>query len=295
MRKSTLLPAVLAGILLVAFGCGPEAEMGGMLTRNGLAPGRSSSMEIGTDTIDPKRQKSTDIDAKTDASPESGVPAGSAAAVSTDYLMGKFNPAKHPDFIPVGQPYANKPGMILHRETFSAFKKMWAAAKKEGVTLIIISSTRSFDQQKSIWEGKWSRFAAEQPEKETRARKILEYSAMPGASRHHWGSDIDLNDLNNPSFETGGRFNNVYDWLRKHAHEYGFCQPYTAKNDQRPNGYNEEKWHWSYLPVAAPLLRQYNQLVRDDMFKGFSGAETAKQLHIVDHYVLGINQDCKSN
>jgi len=290
-----LLPAVLAGILLVAFGCGPEAEMGGMLTRNGLAPGRSSSMEIGADTIDPKRQKSADIDAKTDISAESGVPAGSAAAVSTDYLMGKFNPARHPDFVPVGQPYTNKTGMILHRETFSAFKKMWAAAKKEGVTLIIISSTRSFEQQKSIWEGKWSRFAAEQPEKETRARKILEYSAMPGASRHHWGSDIDLNDLNNPSFETGGRFNNVYDWLRKHAHEYGFCQPYTAKNDRRPNGYNEEKWHWSYLPVAAPLLRQYNQSVRDDMFKGFSGAETAKQLHIVDHYVLGINQDCKSN
>lgn len=295
MKKYILFLAVLPGLLFTAAGCGPEAETGALFARSGLAADRETQQGMQTDTTDPKRTKALE-DVLADDLTKSGVPpSGTTPVVNLDHLMGKFNPARHPDFVPVGKPYTNKTGMILHRETFAAFKKMWAAAKKEGVTLNIISSTRSFDQQKNIWEGKWTRFATEQPAADDRARKILEYSAMPGASRHHWGTDIDLNDLNNPSFETGGRFVNVYAWLRLHAHEYGFCQPYTAKNDQRPHGYKEEKWHWSYLPVAAPLLRQYSQSVRNDMFLGFSGAETAKKLNIVDHYVLGINQDCKPN
>ena len=289
MRLFYLFQVAAVGMFFPIAGCGPDAETGALFARSGLAHDRG----MNADTTDPKKDKVLDREILVEEAPEAGAPARPDDGADMDYLMGKFDPARHPDFVPVGKPYTGKPGMTLRRETFAAFKKMWAAAKKDGVTLTIISSTRSFEQQKNIWEGKWTRFAAEHPQAAGRARKILEYSAMPGASRHHWGTDIDLNDLNNPSFETGGRYAKVYVWLQEHAHEYGFCQPYTAKNDQRPNGYNEEKWHWSYLPVAMPLLRQYSQLVRDEMLLGFSGAETAKPLQIVDHYVLGINQGCK--
>ena len=122
-------------------------------------------------------------------------------ALDKDYLMGKFDPSKHPDFVAVKAPYTDRPGMILHRETFEAFKEMWKAAKKEGVELNIKSSTRNFQQQKAIWDSKWKKYAREKPDARARALKILEYSAMPGASRHHWGTDIDLNDLNNTSME----------------------------------------------------------------------------------------------
>ncbi|MCK6695166.1 MAG: M15 family metallopeptidase [Thermoanaerobaculia bacterium] len=291
MRLFYLFQVAVLGLLLAVAGCGPEAETGALFARSGLAHEGGGGMT--TDTTDPRKDKMTDREIMAVEAPESGAPDQPDKEVDLNYLMGKFDPARHPDFVPVGKPYTHKPGMMLRRETFAAFKKMWAAAKKDGVTLTIISSTRSFEQQKNIWEGKWSRFAAEHPQADARARKILEYSAMPGASRHHWGTDIDLNDLNNPSFEPGGRHVNVYAWLKVHAYEFGFCQPYTAKGDQRPHGYNEEKWHWSYLPLAMPLLRQYSEAVRDEMLRGFSGAETAKPLHMVDHYALGINQDCK--
>lgn len=290
-RFFILFPIALLGILFACQGCGPEAETGALFASSG--PTHEGSRNMTTDTTDPKKNKALDREILTAEAPESGAPEQPDEEIDLNYLMGKFDPARRPDFVPVGKPYTNKPGMTLRRETFTAFKKMWAAAKKDGVTLTMISSTRSFEQQKKIWEGKWSRFATEQPRADDRARKILEYSAMPGASRHHWGTDIDLNDLNNPSFEPGGRHVKVYTWLQQHAHEYGFCQPYTAKDEHRPNGYNEEKWHWSYLPLAMPLLRQYGEAVRDEMLLGFSGAEIAKALHIVDHYVLGINQDCK--
>ena len=210
--------------------------------------------------------------------------------VSADYLLGKFEPAGHPDFASVGKPYSDKPGMMLRREAFEAFKKMFKAAEKEGVVLKIISSTRNFDRQKEIWEGKWTRFAKDAPVAKDRALKILEYSSMPGSSRHHWGTDVDLNDLNNPSFEKGGKHEKVYAWLSVHAHEYGFCQPYTAG---RPSGYHEEKWHWTYTPLSKPLLEQYKNTLSDADIKGFKGAETAVEIDIVKNYVLGINAACK--
>ena len=211
-------------------------------------------------------------------------------ALDKDYLMGKFDPSKHPDFVPVKAPYTDRPGMILHRETFEAFKEMWKAAKKEGVELNIKSSTRNFQQQKAIWDSKWKKYAREKPDARARALKILEYSAMPGASRHHWGTDIDLNDLNNTSMESGGKYRKVYDWLAAHAHEYGFCQPYTAG---RPAGYKEEKWHWSYIPLSQGYTERFRELITDEDFSGFSGASSAVDIKVVKNYVLGINEKCR--
>ena len=212
-----------------------------------------------------------------------------AARVSKEYLLGKFNAAEHPDFVSVGKPYSDRTGMMLRKEAFEDFKKMYESAQKSGISLKIISSTRNFEQQKAIWEGKWGRFAKEAPEPKTRALKILEYSSMPGSSRHHWGTDIDLNDLNNPAFEKGGKHEKVYEWLVAHAHEFGFCQPYTAG---RPHGYHEEKWHWSYTPLSKPFLTQYKTSVQDADIQGFLGSNLAGEIGAVRHYVLGINQNC---
>lgn len=211
------------------------------------------------------------------------------AVVDKAYLLGKFVPAKHPAFVSVGKPFTDKPGMMLRKEAFDAFKKMFESAQKADISLKIISSTRSFDQQKGIWEGKWGRFAKDAPEPKDRALKILEYSSMPGSSRHHWGTDIDLNDLNNSAFETGGKHEKVYQWLAEHAHEFGYCQPYTAG---RPYGYHEEKWHWSYTPLSSPFLTQYKRLVLDTDIQGFMGATLAPEIGAVQHYVLGINRMC---
>lgn len=210
-----------------------------------------------------------------------------------DYLMGKYDPSRHSDFVKVGKPYTDKEGMLLRKEANAAFIKMYQAARRDGLTLKIISSTRNFYRQKEIWEGKWTRFAAETPDPKARARRILEYSSMPGASRHHWGTDIDLNDLENNSFEAGGPHEKAYQWLSKNAHRFGFGQPYTPKGPERPEGYNEEKWHWSYLPLSKPLLQQFKNLITDEQITGFQGADMATEIGIVQNYVLGISETCK--
>jgi LAS superfamily LD-carboxypeptidase LdcB len=219
---------------------------------------------------------------------------------SMEYLMGKFDPAKHPEFVKVEKQHADEEGYFLRKDTYENFKKMWAAAQADGINLTIISATRNFDRQKQIWEAKWTgqrkiengtNATLKYPDPKTRALKILEYSSMPGTSRHHWGTDIDLNDLDNFTFEQG-QGKRVYDWLVAHAHEYGFCQPYTIKGNERPNGYNEEKWHWSYIPVAKVLTDLAARRLRDDMINGFLGAETSTEISVVENYVLGINKSC---
>jgi LAS superfamily LD-carboxypeptidase LdcB len=112
---------------------------------------------------------------------------------------------------------------------------------------------------------------------------------MPGTSRHHWGTDIDLNSLENSYFEVGEGLK-VYQWLLQHAHEFGFCQPYTSKATGR-TGYEEEKWHWSYTPLSVPLLQQYMNTITLEDISGFQGSETAAQLDVINTYVAGVH--CK--
>lgn len=215
------------------------------------------------------------------------------------YLMGKFDPAKHPEFVKITPPYADNNERYLRKDTYQAFIKMYEAAQKDGIKLTIISATRNFEAQKGIWEAKWTgaRLVEDEdisqtiPDPRQRALKILEYSSMPGSSRHHWGTDIDLNNLSDSHFQSG-EGKKVYTWLRANAAQYGFCQPYSPKGADRPAGYNEEKWHWSYLPISKKLTALAAQKLKDDMIAGFKGAETAKSIGIVDKYVLGINEEC---
>lgn len=223
------------------------------------------------------------------------------AIPSYAYLTGKFDPSDHPDFVKVAAKYTDGDPYLLHRDTYAAFEKMHAAALANGVKLEIVSATRNFARQKQIWEAKWrgerlleGKEKADEvyPDPADRALAILRYSSMPGTSRHHWGTDIDLNALTNEYFDAGtGK--KIHDWLTNHATEFGFCQPYTPKGVARPTGYYEERWHWSYLPIATQLTDYAVTQLKDEDISGFEGAEAAPKIEVVKKYVLGINADCK--
>ncbi|MCG3164267.1 MAG: hypothetical protein POELPBGB_00021 [Bacteroidia bacterium] len=219
---------------------------------------------------------------------------------SAEYLLGKFNQKTDTSFALIPIKYSSKEGMYLRKETIAAFVKMYDAAKKEGVSLKIISATRNFNEQKSIWEAKWNgsrlvngkNLAQTIKDPVERAKTILRYSSMPGTSRHHWGTDMDLNSLENAYFTTvEGK--KTYEWLKKNAATFGFCQPYSVKNEMRPNGYEEEKWHWSYMPLSSVLLKQYSEKIKPESITGFTGSETSTKLNIIEHYVKGINPECR--
>ena len=229
-----------------------------------------------------------------------GQPSGTemliADTTSVAYLMGKFIPSQHPEFHKIDKLYSTRENAFLRKEAYVAFKAMAAEAAKSGITLRILSATRNFQDQKKIWERKWiASKRKEQREKRKlsdleRAEQILKFSSMPGSSRHHWGSDIDLNSLDNGYFAQGeGKL--IYQWLQSNAWRFGYCQPYTSRQNGR-TGYEEEKWHWSYRPLADGLTLAAKNKLKDELFRDFSGAELAPQIQMLRRYVLGVSANC---
>ena len=205
---------------------------------------------------------------------------------SKEELLGKIDPAKNDQFTIIPSKYCMRSGMYLRNEVLIAFEELHKNAVDEGINLVVISATRSFDHQKSIWERKWGRTKYMGWQDFDKAQDILKYSSMPGTSRHHWGTDLDFNSLENSYFETeeGAK---VYDFLERCGGELGFVQVYTSKEEGR-TGYEEEKWHWSYMPVSSVLLDSYNDLISSEDIKGFEGSSSADSIKIIDHFVNGI-------
>lgn len=230
---------------------------------------------------------------------------GSYCGMEADsYLTGRFEPERVKCFVDIstlGVPVSGA-RQYLRREAAEALAAMLRDFKKShpGVELRVRSSTRTWEHQKSIWEGKWhGRVRVEGvrldewiPDPAERAAKILEFSSMPGTSRHHWGTDFDLQELDNSYYESG-RGAVLYRWLSTNARSYGFCQPYT---EGRREGYMEEKWHWSYAPLARTYLADWLRLYKKDpgrMAKesGFAGSDVC--LHRAPVYVESVNPSCR--
>lgn len=155
----------------------------------------------------------------------------------------------------------------MHRDAARALNLMQVAAKKEGINIKVVSAFRSFQRQKEIFESKFNRFTAEGESPDQAVNRIIEYSTIPGTSRHHWGTDLDLIDGGVPApdsvleaehFYGNGVFCPLRQWLEAHAAEYGFYEVYTNHPDRK--GFAHEPWHYSYAPVSIPMLKAFAKL-----------------------------------
>lgn len=196
-----------------------------------------------------------------------------------------------------------KPKRRLRTEALVKFREMAAQLCRDtGLSISLFSDNRTAAEQRSIWAGKRASagaMAAERgctlaPSGAARERSIatciLKYNSMPGSSRHHWGSDVDINSAEN-SYWNGATGKKIKTWLDANAEKYGFCQPYAGKAaGLRKAGYNDEAWHWSYMPFAADMLTEYVARVSDkDIVAALGGA--ASGLKEADVAALRIRQD----
>lgn len=211
--------------------------------------------------------------------------------ITKDFLIGKVKRNNNPLFEKVIPEHTER-NIYLLAPVYEAYIKMYNAAKNDGVKLIITSGHRTYVEQVCEWELRWNNPQTEDTFETTvdKAKYLLQYRSMPGTSRHHWGTDIDLNSFRLSYFETQ-EGKKVYSWLQENAHLYGFYQPYTVRDETRPVGYNEEKWHWSYRPIAQIMLERYLVLIDKDDIKGFKGEKAVSHLDIIEQWVCGISSD----
>jgi len=160
----------------------------------------------------------------------------------------------------------------LHPAAADALQGLAAEAAAYDIDLMAASGFRDFERQLGIWNGK---FRGERTlldrdsrpldvrtmDEEAIVRAILEWSALPGASRHHWGSEVDVYDraalppgqrprLVSAEYVRGGPFARLVGFLADTAPRYGFFLPY----DSERGGVKPEPWHLSFAPLAGAAL-----------------------------------------
>lgn len=118
-----------------------------------------------------------------------------------------------------------------------------------------------------------------------REREILQTSSAPGISRHHWGTEFDIFSLRPSAWTTDGLFHEEYGWLTDHALNFGFFQPYHGPAPDRPHTYIEERWHWSYYPIATALtnyIRHNRDTVHTELVDQWASLAERHRSHDVD-------------
>lgn len=168
----------------------------------------------------------------------------------------------------------------LHRLAVPAFIRLKSLAAEAGFDLSIASAYRDYHRQQSIWNAKLSGhrpvldssgrpLALDQLTPWQRVEAVLRWSALPGASRHHWGTDIDVYDkaavaddyvvqLTEREVTGAGPFTAMHDWLDTlfiEQPELGFFRPYEKDR----GGIAPERWHLSFAPVSGMLQRQLSK------------------------------------
>ncbi len=201
----------------------------------------------------------------------------------------------------------------LQAEAATAFAGLQQSARRQGFNLQPASSFRDFERQRLIWNGK---FRAERPlldsnsrpldarkmTVEARCHAILHWSALPGASRHHWGTDLDIFDpdalpagktlqLEPGEYLTGGYFADLTAWLGRHMADYDFYRPYEVYR----GGVAPEPWHLSYRPLAQLAMEQ---LTPDLILASWTEQDVAGEEWLIPHlpdlfsqYILNVEKE----
>ena len=193
-------------------------------------------------------------------------------------------------------------GARMHLDAGRAMARLCADAEVEaGVEVAVASAFRDCARQTAIWNAK---VAGRAPLLDDRGRTldasrmpawervlaILRFSALPGASRHHWGSDVDVYDrralsagepLRLTVAECQERFGALHAWLDERivaGRAHGFFRPY----DQDRGGVAIEPWHLSWRPLADACSRQ----MESEALRGFIAGheELALREVVLEHW-----------
>lgn len=200
----------------------------------------------------------------------------------------------------------------IHRDMVNAYKKMQAAAAKEqNIDLHIASGWRGFERQLQIWNNKFLAITdvksingeiinISQFSDHDKIKTILTFSALPGGSRHHWGTDIDVyapNLLSNDDtlqlepweYSDVGPFAVLTKWLKQNSERFGFYFPYDCYR----GGIAHEPWHLSYAPLADKFQRQFSVELLENAIKNSSIEGKSAILNhlneIYQNFIININ------
>jgi len=162
----------------------------------------------------------------------------------------------------------------MQEEVYEAYERMRQAAAKEGIEIKVVSAHRSYHRQREIWNAKYKTLTLQGLPAKDAIQEIITYSTLPGTSRHHWGTDIDIIDNANPQsgdvlladkFYCDGPSSALRSWMNRNAADYGFLEVYTDHPNRK--GFAHEPWHYTYHSLSKAYLEVLTNQVISEIAK----------------------------
>lgn len=200
---------------------------------------------------------------------------------------------------PLPCPFSNN--HFLQADALKAFQGLQKSAVKNSFNLQPASSFRDFQRQQLIWNAKFNGERKVHDDHGTalnltalseweKAQAILRWSAMPGASRHHWGTEIDVFDpdllpqdqslqLEPWEYDQGGYFYELSEFLTENLPHFDFALPFVNLAEDKQIGC--EPWHISYLPIAEQAKQQFTP---DILVKAWENEDIAGKSALIQHF-----------
>ena len=165
-------------------------------------------------------------------------------------LSSSFEPT---DLVSVKDGYYVQDGKsyLLSQRALTAFIEMSDAAKKDGVSIKIISAYRTYTYQENLY----NKYTANNGK-----AAADRFSARPGHSEHETGLAIDINDVAQ-AFEN----TEAFQWLSENSYKYGYILRYP-KGKEDTTGYMYEPWHYRYLGADLATKVHNSNLTYDEYY-----------------------------
>lgn len=145
----------------------------------------------------------------------------------------------------------------LRKDARVAFEKLAADAKEAGYSIYAMSTYRSYDYQKTLYNN----YAAK--DGTTNADR---YSARPGHSEHQTGLAVDVADSSLEYYNFG--YKKEFNWMKENAYKYGFILRYTQETEWI-TGYLNEPWHYRYVGEEVATYIQHNPMTYEEYYVRF--------------------------
>lgn len=241
--KTKIVALILCFALLFALcGCAGNDIVGSSQVSSSMA-------QVGTSSAD-SSEASSQVSSGASSETYSLISNTDYTPIDTEeYLMMLVNPwvplpeGFKPRTTPIPAGYGTWANMHFATVGFNDLIEMMDDARSDGANLILVSSTRTMDEQRALYNNKVNRVMAANPDY-TRKQAEIEAAkavAIPGTSEHQLGLAVDFN-----STEDSFRNTKEFAWLQENCWDYGFIYRYPDDKTDT-TGIIPEPWHYRYV------------------------------------------------
>ncbi|MCI8524645.1 MAG: M15 family metallopeptidase [Oscillospiraceae bacterium] len=231
-RRSAAQPLLLTLVILIALGVSTHCVLANL----------------------PQAASLPDVPRRTEAAAAPGT--AGAAAEDADWALRLVNPwnALPQDYTVTLVQLRN--GQAVDERCYPDLQAMMDACRAAGLSPLICSSWRSWEDQAALYQSKVAQFEARGYDRDSAEAEAGQIVAVPGTSEHQLGLAVDIVDESYQHLDEAQARTAVQQWLLEHCWEYGFVLRYPPEKSGL-TGIIYEPWHYRYVGrVAARAMRQ---------------------------------------